>query len=89
VHLICHSPKTVPQLEHDQIILGINVFGSVVGNSTCGDDFDLFQLGPIKAKEPRHLNNLSLTDEVRWIGAEFFNSRIEIATTHHLRQLQT
>jgi len=70
------------------MISSINVFGSVIGNSTFGDDFDLFQLGSIKAKESRHLDNLSLTDEVRGIGAEFFNSRIELAAPHRLRRLQ-
>ena len=63
-------------------------FGSLIGYSTFGDDFDLFQLSSIKAKEFRHLNNLSWTDEVSGIGAEFFDPRLKLATPHGLGQVQ-
>jgi hypothetical protein len=88
VHLTCHSPRTVPQLEHDQIILGIDVFDRVVGNPSFRDDFDFLQLGSIEAKESRHFDNLTWADEVRRILAEFFNSRMKLATSHRLGHVQ-
>jgi len=43
------------------------------------------QLRPLKSKERGHLDNLLLANEIRWVSAELFNSRIEFPAAHALR----
>ena len=89
VHLTCQSSRTVPQFEHDQITLAIELSGGVVRKPPFSNNLYLFQFRFVQTKELCHLDDLSGTDKVGRVGAEFFNSRMKLATAHRLGQIQT